>query len=286
MWQSLLWAGIILSLSSFASPARAEVSDSVCAPGISMAGYDPETVNCYNAFCALPQDDRRGVSAPGDFAEHVVNNSQTYTRYEEACFKPISGLKQFTRDFLRDLLGALFYRSADGLVLTCSAFRIATGVIITARHCISGDGSHTRPIERFVFRVLSAPAIDMPVTGEVSQRPQSLVSVTQNDFEDLAILRVENKTVAFGKTKADFKTTYRRNAWLLIGGMDSVAFVLGGSDINNWASSYRYADVAGAQWIARERLPAKPPSEMCLLHGPDIRRDEWVSHYWGRVLFG
>jgi hypothetical protein len=241
-----------------------KAEDDICRSTGSLNAYDKKTVQCFKAFCGLPEGDRRGTMLTGAFGSHILLNKDAYATFDSTCLSPLNKLKPFTQEFLKDTLGGLFFQSVTGSALECSAFRVAEDVIVTARHCIKSELADL--ITSYSFRLLSEPATEMKVTAEVSPRPPSLPGTVSDDFADFIVLRIDNKGVPYSKSRGDFRTIQRRDAWVVIPGFDSVAFVLGGENLADWPSSFRYADVAGSKWLSNTELPHAAPSSKASEH--------------------
>jgi hypothetical protein len=232
---------------------------------------DTRTENCFKAFCALPAAERRGDIVSSDFAKHVLANRDLYEQYDRACFNKWNELKHYSQDFLNDVFGALFWKSSNGLILTCSAFRIAEDIIVTARHCIYGSSWLQPSPNQFLFRLIGAPDIDIPVIGELQNHFPIPKNQVANDFGDYWYLKIAKVGLDFRKQQDDFRSTVRQGTWLLFSGISRPALLLDAEgDDRRWASSFRWTKVAGAQWIPELRLPKPPPSveaaKACIYH--------------------
>jgi hypothetical protein len=235
--------------------------------------YPPDrlTKDCHKAFCALPADSRKesGISSR-EFSQHVLDNRDVYTIYDRACFSTWDELRSYSKNFLSDIFGALFFKGSGGLVFNCSAFRIAEDTVVTARHCIyGGRGYRPSPIQ-FVFRPIAMPSSNIPVIGEAQSHLFTSKDNVSNDFSDYWYLRIP-KGLSFSRNSDEFRTTTRRGTRLLIAGVSRLASILQvGDNEEKWASTFRWTQVYGSQWIPEDRLPSPPPSAeagaKCIYH--------------------
>jgi hypothetical protein len=129
-------------------------------------GSPMATEQCSSAFRALPAEDQRGNLPRRGFSGYIHDNENVYRQYLQACFNRWDDLQDYSKEFLDDVYGALFFKGLDGLTPICSAFRMARNQIVTARHCIYDGNSLVPAPTQFVFRLISAPAQDIPVVGE------------------------------------------------------------------------------------------------------------------------
>src|SRR5689334_10178346 len=77
---------------------------------------DELTEECYKAYCALPRNARQGDVAPHEFKDHVLANRAVYETYDNACFNKWDELRNPSKEFLSNIIGALFYRTPQGLI--------------------------------------------------------------------------------------------------------------------------------------------------------------------------
>jgi V8-like Glu-specific endopeptidase len=257
---------ITICLFDAAQYARAQVS---CAPD-STVSTDSTTENCRQAFCALPSSDQQGDIPQRDFASHILQHKDVYTKYLEACFSRWDELQEYSKEFLGDVYGALFFKGSDGLVLVCSGFRISQNVVVTARHCIYDNNYWIPSPTQFIFRLISDPNRDLPVLGEITNSFSRVKNEAANDFDDYWFLKIAD-FIEFHRAKDEFRSSVRRGSPLLIAGINRVAFVLDAhEDVSQWASAFRWTKVWGAQWIPTERLPQPPPTptaeSSCIYH--------------------
>jgi hypothetical protein len=243
---------------------KLHAQDNVCASRTldPVAKYDPETEACYRAFCDLPSSDQQGTTPQKAFGDHVRANKEVFLRFNKACFLTWDDLKDYSRAFLNDLYGVLFFKGPNGLILTCSAFRISEDIILTARHCIyEGQLLVPSPAD-FTFRSMASPNADIAVIGEEPIQPVISKKQIANDFRDYLYLKISSGSIAFRKAKDDFRSSARRGTELLIAGVNRVSFILDADENpGKWQQSFRFTRVAGAQWLPIERLPAPPPSQ-------------------------
>jgi hypothetical protein len=199
-------------------------------------------------------------------------NRSLYEQYDRECFKKWSELKPYSQEFLSNIFGALFWKeSSEELILTCSAFRIAQDIVVTARHCIYGGGSFQPSPKQFIFRLIGSPDTDIPIIGELPNNFAVPKNEVANDFGDYWYLKLAKTELHFKKNQDDFRSTARQGTWLLISGISRPAFVSNvAGDFRRWASSFRWTKVFGAQWIPVTRLPRPPPSDeaakVCIYH--------------------
>jgi V8-like Glu-specific endopeptidase len=262
------FAKAVISSTFIASSILFSVSPSsaqdTCSSSNRTVSSDSFTKSCSDAYCALPKQDRLFVVEANDFVTHVLANKKSYQTYLDNCFvpwndgRPDTQLHPETKDFLMDTFGALFYKNNGKISFVCSAFRVSTDLIATARHCVYPDTTVRRSVENFIFRLISQPAVDIPVTGEVPNAVDTPFGVIANDFDDYWFLRLSGNYPSFSKTRAEFRSALVNFKGVLVGGVNSVAFVLNGSDPENWLSSYRFTRVAGSQWFPGSKL--SPPS--------------------------
>jgi Trypsin len=237
------------------------LADGTCKADPSPIKYDAETENCYKAFCELPETDRLGRISNVAFSEHVKANKEIFRRYDQACFKPWAKLQDYSKAFLSDVYGALFLQTQNGLVLTCSAFRISQDTIVTARHCLYGDSALIPAVSRFSFRSIASPADEIKVVGEIKNPSNVPKTKVANDFGDYWYLKLAKNDLPFHAGKDNFRSTLIQRRGLLIAGINRVSFVLDANeDPEKWATSFRFTPVSGAAWLPKEELPAPPPS--------------------------
>jgi len=203
--------------------------------------------------------------ADSSFSEHVLANKDAFARYDRACFKPWGDLKDYSKDFLSDVYGALFLDGPQGLVLICSAFRISQTTIVTARHCLYGDPHITPAIEQFSFRSIAAPQKEMRIVGEIRNLSNTPKRQIANDFDDYWLLQLAPNDVPFHRTKSEYRSTLSLRRGLLISGINRVSFILDAKeDPEKWAASFRFTPVSGASWLPKDQLPSPPPSDRAL----------------------
>jgi hypothetical protein len=251
---------------------------SACGPGdLVVHDTDEATRQCRDAFCALPELDRFGTAFRfGEFRSHVIENQTVFRNFLQRCYSGIDGndsgeppLRDDTKSLIFETYGGLFQRLSSGMVLRCSAFRIAEQVIVTARHCIYDDlYSYPFP-EQFVFRSIAAPLRDIPIIGEMTNEAATPRKEIANDFDDYWFLLTEK--AAFNLSLINFRKDFPRQARILVSGINLLAYILeAGVDPDRWAEAFRFATVTGAQWLPWQNLPRDPPSEkakaQCIYH--------------------
>ena len=164
------------------------------------------------------------------------------------------------------MYGVLFFKDSSGLIPVCSAFRIAQDLVVTARHCIY-DGHGIPSPTQFVFRLISAPAQDIPVIDEIKASFSVPKDEIANDFSDYWFLKIAESGRRFNRTREEFKSTVRRGSPLLIGGFNRVAFVLDvNEDEKRWltpSGGQRYGVPNGSRWIDP---PTPLADHSCIYH--------------------
>jgi hypothetical protein len=214
----------------------------------------------------LPSEDRYSVVESNDFVAHVLANKASYQNYLDSCFvqwddpRPDVQFHSPTKDFLSDIFGVLLYKTDNTLSFVCSAFRVKSDLIATARHCVYPDAVRRKSITNFVFRLINSPSTDIPIIGEIPNASDTAFGVVANDFDDYWFLKLQPNSIPFHKSQADFRSSLVNFNGLLVSGVNSVAFILSGSDPNNWLYSFRFTRVAGSQWFPGSQL--SPPASV------------------------
>jgi hypothetical protein len=234
-----LWSGVghILALALILgmSAARAENSTrNLKNSNVSVGLIQPR---CQGAFDGAPVDKfgqpREDYGEPSDFEAHFDNHEAAYLRYDRDCLAGWSGengLKQATKRFLQNDVGALF----KGETPYCAAFRISEHLIVTARHCQKGIG-----VKEVVFKLYARPDVAIAIKRMVvpTESEYSDDDVT-NDLDDFIVYETADAPAKFSWTRDIFRRNFLPDQVIFIAAVNRMVLrLLKGS----WLESVRFS---------------------------------------------
>ena len=230
---------------------------------------DKESLSCAAAAIRLPCAIRRGEVSDSDFPDFVKAHRDEFKNYDKACFHKWQDLLPRTRDFLDNIYGGLFIKTANGFQFLCSAFRVSERWLITARHCIYGPSHSKVSLDKLYFRLIGVPTIDVLISGDSRNAKLTVKDDVANDFDDYWYLSLKESPAPFRLTPSDYRENTERERQLLFSGINRAAYVLDDDeDAVRWTDAFRFTRVFGAQWL--KQLPHPPPStiadERCIYH--------------------
>jgi hypothetical protein len=123
-----------------------------------------------------------------------------------------------------------------------------------------------------IFRLISAPTLNIPIIAELPTTTSIPRSQLANDFGDYWLIKLEPDIApSFRRTLEEFRSDARRGSPFLISGFNNVAYILElNEDPTRWADAFRWTQVWGAQWFAVNELPEPRPTALaersCIYH--------------------
>jgi hypothetical protein len=205
---------------------------------------------CTSAFESLPQqlkqDDR---NLPQSF---ITSNAQNLDDYNTKCFDRLQALRPTTQAVVGGISGTLFRSIGGKEVPWCSAFRLTTALLATARHCMWENDNRLDP-KSLTFRLLGAPEQAFQVTSELNPFRSPDLATNIDDTNDIWVLESDTSKVqmptlaAFVSHKLKSKKT-TEGPWLplLIPAFSVYAWRLH-SDVEDWANFVRVDDLSSCQ---------------------------------------
>jgi hypothetical protein len=192
---------------------------------------------CQGAFVGAPVDEfgqpKEDYGEPSDFEAHFDNHKAAYLRYDRECLAGWSGkngLKQATKQFLQNNVGALF----KGETPYCAAFRISEHLIVTARHC-----QEDIPVKELVLKLYARPDVEIAVKRVVVPRePEYSDTGVTNDLDDFTVYETADAPVKFSWTRDTFRRNFRPDQVIFIAAVNRMVLrLLKG----NWLESVRFS---------------------------------------------
>ncbi|MBY5784826.1 hypothetical protein HFN62_13880 [Rhizobium leguminosarum] len=220
--------------------------------------------SCAKTFAALPITEKgEPIDPVGSEVAHYQGYQKLYFAYDRDCFFGWGDLKERTRAFLGDNVGALF--NSDEPVPYCSAFRLADDVMVTAGHCDIGSTSLT-------MRLFGHPVVALRVGERIKFPYGSAEGVS--DLSDFALFHLLDVTIKSRWTSSTFSRKVVSGQAILVVASSKIAPLAlkadGPEDLPGWLANVRFSRTPSNQiWLADELKPPIPqglPSSDCLFH--------------------
>jgi hypothetical protein len=197
---------------------------------------------------------------PKELRKHYLRYAAKYLAYDKACFFGWQCEKNClsfeTRDFLANNAGALFREEGlNEIVPYCSAFRIASDIIVTAAHC-----QELYPMQ---FRLFGDPKTPLKATVWLPGKKGS-------DLQDFMFLKIQEPNLPFTWKPENFTRGTIPRQSIVVVAISAAVYQIEDLRVDDWLKAVRFSRANASQLVPLKDV--KPPlvgrelREECIFH--------------------